>query len=170
MQGALFCSPEKILSAPFWDNPLITRNNKAIKHSAFPALSTKILSVTDFYKPGTCMLYTRDELITKYDIVISQETMIEIHYIIKNARRNLGLQVDISSEIVLPFQPLLMNIVNLTKTGCSVYYRMLRKKTNLKTTLSARENKWHLELGCTFGVDFWNRTYSLVSKIKFENK
>ena len=116
------------------------------------------------------MLNTREELLAKDNTVISQETLVEIHYIIKNARRNLGLQVDISSEIVLPFQPLLMNIVNLTKTGCSVYYRMLRKKTNLKTTLSARENKWHLELGCTFGVDFWNRTYSLVSKIKFENK
>ena len=28
MQGALFCHPEKLVTAPLWDNPQITRNNK----------------------------------------------------------------------------------------------------------------------------------------------
>ena len=41
MQGALFCHPEKIVIAPFWDNPSITKNNKPIKKSAFPTISKK---------------------------------------------------------------------------------------------------------------------------------
>ena len=40
----------------------------------------------------------------------------------------------------------------------------------MKTTLSTRESKWHNELGCTFGIDFWNKTYNLTSNIKYENK
>ena len=38
MQGVLFCSPEKILLAPFWDNPAFTRINKPIKVDSFPVL------------------------------------------------------------------------------------------------------------------------------------
>ena len=46
----------------------------------------------------------------------------------------------------------------------------MKKNNNLKTTLTERENKWHLELNCTFGTNFWNRTYSLAASIKHENK
>ena len=170
MQGALFCNPEKIITAPFWDNPLILRNNKAIKYSTFPSLFNKISSIADFYRPGTCTFYTREELMNVFNTDISPETLIEIHFIIKSARRKLGLQNDISTEIVYPFQPLLINLANLTNKGCNVYYRVLRKKNNIKTTLSTRESKWHNELGCTFGIDFWNKTYNLTSNIKYENK
>ena len=40
--GGTFCYPEKLLIAPFWDNPNILRNNKPIKPSAFPNLSSKV--------------------------------------------------------------------------------------------------------------------------------
>ena len=53
MQGALFCHPEKLLYAPFWENPNILRNNKPIKTNAFPYLSEKIKTMSDFYKIGT---------------------------------------------------------------------------------------------------------------------
>ena len=51
MQGAIFCHPEMILNAPFWDNSMILRNNRAIKKSAFPAIAKKINTIADFYKP-----------------------------------------------------------------------------------------------------------------------
>ena len=35
MQGALFCNPKKIFTAPFWDNLIIQQNNKAIKKTSF---------------------------------------------------------------------------------------------------------------------------------------
>ena len=51
-----------------------------------------------------------------------------------------------------------------------MYYRFLRKKINLNTSLNTRESKWHAELNCTYGTDFWNKTYNLTSAIKNENK
>ena len=41
---------------------------------------------------------------------------------------------------------------------------------NLGTILAQRESKWHTELNCSFGSDFWNRTHSLAAGIKNENK
>ena len=70
----------------------------------------------------------------------------------------------------LSFQPLLINVVNLSKKGCSVYSKFLKKKINLNTPLTERENKWHAELKCTYGTNFWNRTYNLAASIKHENK
>ena len=111
MQGALFCYPEKLITAPFWDNPQITRNNRAIKKSTFPTLSHKINSIIDFYHPGTCTLYTREELMNTYNVLLTQETLTELHYIIKKAWRSLGLRENISFENTYPFQPFLINII-----------------------------------------------------------
>ena len=60
--------------------------------------------------------------------------------------------------------------MNRVKKGCNLYYKFLRKKVNLNTTLSQREIKWHTELNCTYGVDFWNKTYNLTSTIKNDNR
>ena len=89
MQGALFCNPENIITAPFWDNPLITRNNKAIKYSTFPSLFNKISSIADFYRPGTCTLKTKEELTNVYYTDISPESLLEIHFIIKKCEAKI---------------------------------------------------------------------------------
>ena len=83
MQGALFCHPEKIVTALFWDNPSITRGNKPIKKSAFPGLSQKNHTISDFYHPGTAMKLNKNELENKYQIAISEDNFMELHYIIK---------------------------------------------------------------------------------------
>ena len=92
-----------------------------------------------------------------------------LKYIIKVAYRSLGLRDDHISTF-LPYQPLLLTILNLTKTGCNTYAKLLKKKHNLNQTQVKSETKWHRELGCTFGVDFWNQTYILNSSIRYENK
>ena len=170
MQGALFCHPENIVTAPLWDNPHILRNNKPLKRTFFPGLSEKITTISDFFHPGTNIYLTREEMEQKYTINMSNETFIEFQYIFKVARRNLGLNDEIIIPIFLPFQPLLIKIANLVKKGCNVYYKLLRKKINLKTSMAERESKWHLELNCVYGVDFWNKTYDLTAAIKNDNK
>ena len=50
LEGALFCYPEKLLMAPFWNNPLIKRNNRALRPAAFPLIASKVTTVADFYK------------------------------------------------------------------------------------------------------------------------
>ena len=135
MQGAVFCYPDKMLMAPFWDNPIILRNNRPIKKTVFPTISSKINAISDFYSPGTQNLYTREELENVYNLEISNESLLEIHYIIKLALRNLGFKDNQSIISFLPTQPLLINILNMTKKGCNVYCRLLKIefKPNLNT-------------------------------------
>ena len=106
MQGALFCHPEKLLIASFLDNPNITRNNKAIKPSAFPNLSLKIKTMSDFYIIGTGTLLTKVELEEMFQVKVREENFIELHYVIKD---------DCSIPTFLPYQPLLLrkDVMNL---------------------------------------------------------
>ena len=170
MQGALFCYPEKILIAPIWDNPNILRNNKAIKKSAYPNLSEKLSTMADFFDPQTGTPLSRIEMERKFDINFTEETHLEFQYILRIARRFLGLNDDYRVPVFKPFQPLLINIANLSRKGCSKYYRLIRKKINLNTTLGDRETKWHQELNCILGTDYWNKVYSLTASIKNGNK
>ena len=93
-----------------------------------------------------------------------------LKYIIKIAFRNLGLNDDHGIVTNYPTQPLLIHVLNLTKKGCNLYGRLLKKKNNLGRTMTKSENKWHNELNCTFGINFWNMTYALTANIKNENK
>ena len=166
MQGALFWYPEKIVITPIWDNPIVTRNNKPLKKSDFPGISQTISTMSDFYEPGTFQHHSRAEIEARYGINISNESLLELHYIFKISRRNLGLRDDQAFPTFLPSQPLLINILNMSQKGCSLFYRLLRKHLNLKTSLSTRENRWHTELQQTFGIEFWNNTYNLAASIK----
>ena len=170
MQGAIFCSPEKILMSPFWDNSLILRNNRHIKTSSFPAISSKIKTIADFYVNGTNIFATKHELESKYDIEISEENLRELHYIVTITRQRVGVKPNIGTEPYYPTQPLLINILNITKTGCIAYYKLLIMKQTLRNTTSDREARWHNELQTVYGVEFWAKIYSLAANIKLENK
>ena len=170
MQGALFCYPEKIFTAPFWDNPNILQNNKAVKKLSFINISSKIKTISDFYEPETSRLFTKDQFENAHNLQINNDDFIELNYIIKSALRKLGLQDNHDICTFLPSQPLLIDILSLTKKGCSTYSKLLRKKSILTRNHSKPENKWHRELGCTFGIEFWNKTYCLTARIKQENK
>ena len=69
-----------------------------------------------------------------------------------------------------PLQPLLINIANITRSGCNKYYRMLVKSNALESTAQVRERKWNLELGRSYGIHVWNSIYVLCSNIRNENK
>ena len=170
MQGAIFCHPENLFIAPLWDNPQILRNNKPIKKSAFINLAERVNTMSDFYKQGSNLLLDRDDLSRKFDIILGEDAYIELRYIFKIAQQNLGINDTSLKSTFRPFQPLLIAIANQAKKGCNVYYKYLRKKINLNTTLSQREAKWHDELNCTLSKDFWNKTYNLTSSIKNDNK
>ena len=170
MQGAIFCFPEKILLSPFWDNPALTRNEKPIKGIHFPEISQKIKVLSDFYKPNTNKLFSKQELESRFELNIPENTYTELRFIINSAVQKVGLRPENLPIIQLPQQPLLVNIATLTKKGCRPYYRMLNKKKNLANALVERELKWHNELGKTFGVQFWNNCYAFTSSIKNDNK
>ena len=101
---------------------------------------------------------------------MDENSYIEVTYIIKTAVERLGLVLEKLPEVQLPLQPLLINVASMTIKGCSSYYKILRKKNNLKAILAEREEKWHGELNTIFGISFWNQTYSFTASIKFDNR
>ena len=102
MLGALFCYPEKLFMSPLWDNPSITRNNKALEKNMFPTISRKIKTISEFYKPGTNILYSKAEFEILHDINISHDDFLELHFIIKTAYRSLGIQ---DNHLIATFLP-----------------------------------------------------------------
>ena len=134
----------------------------------FKSISTKVKTISDFLIPGTQQLLKKAEFEKMHAIEITDENLTELHYIIKLSCKRLGIKDPIAP--FLPSQPLLIGLLNLTKKGCSAYYKILKKRSNLGRTLTASENKWHMELGCTFGPVFWNKSYSLNASIKNDNK
>ena len=170
MQGALFCSPEKLSLSSFWGNPAVTRNNKPITKSNFPVLAQVLNTVGDFFEAGTNQICSKISLEVKIGSIIHENTYTEIKYIIKSSLEKLGLQPERLPVVELPYQPLLVNVATITLTGCSSYYKLIRKKQNLTFSQSEREAKWHLELNKTYGVPFWNKCYSSTANIKNDNK
>ena len=69
-----------------------------------------------------------------------------------------------------PIQPLLVNIALQIRKGCNLYYKLLRTSKDQKNLLAERENRWHIELGVTYSVKFWNAAYFYTSCIKNDNK
>ena len=165
----MFCYPEKIVYAPFWGNPNILRGNKPMKEDMFPILATKVKNVADLYIPGTADILTR-EWMEKHRIIIPEEVVIEIRYILKQSINKLGLTELRINAPNLPYRPLLIEIINMSLKGCSFFNKLLQGKFRAQNRMHAREEKWHSELGYVMGRQFWIRTYNLTATIKYENK
>ena len=170
MQGAIFSFPEKILLSPFWDNPAITRNNKPIKEATFPMLYPKIQFLSDFFKPGTNILFTKQELELRHDLTIGLELYIELRFIINSAFQRLGLNSGKIPILEYPQQPILINVATMCKKGCGTYYKMLNKKKCLSSIMTERETRWNTELGANFGPLFWVASYAFTTSIKNDNR
>lgn len=170
MQGAIYMHPEKIILAPLWGNPFFLRNNKKLKITDFPIISKQIQKVADFFEPGTSRLLSRGELEQKYDLTIHETSLIELRFIIKQTIATIGLNIDTLKAPLYPSRPLLIDIVMMCQTGCSLYSRLLNVKHSHINSLNKREDRWHRELDCTFGIEFWKRAYILVYSMKDDNK
>ena len=169
IQGAIFCHPEKILLTSFWNNPLVTKN-RPIKESDFPNISQHFKYFQDFFEVGTKDLVSKAAIEEKCNIQLSLETYIELKYIIKTSLQKIGLRQDNLPLVQLPIQPILINIATLVNKGCNIYYKLIRRKKVLNCSIQDREAVWHQELQTTFGIQFWDKTYSLTVEIKNDNR
>ena len=156
--------------APILDNPLFQKNHKPIKNTSFPSFVGKNIILADFFACGKTSMLNRDQFITNTGCALTQEQFTELKFIFSTTFRIIGFNVHRMQTIERPLQPLLINIANITKSGCNRYYRMLIKSNALESTAQIRERKWNLELGRSYGVHIWNSIYVLCSKIKNENK
>ena len=168
-QGSAFCYPEKILASPFFSNPLIVRN-KIVKPRDFQEIANFISTIADFYYPGTNIIMNWDDFCTRYNVVISNEKFTDIRYTLKVALQKLKLPQSRLICAQYPLKPLLIDIAMSTNKGCSIYNKILTKKTILKNNIYLRENKWHLELRSHFSITFWDKTRYLCASIDFDNQ
>ena len=127
IQGALFCHPEKILLTSFWNNPFVTKN-RPIKKAEFPDISAKITYFQDLFKIGSNKMLTKAEIEDNCNILLSQETYIELSYIVNTTLRKIGFRLENLPIVQLPIQPILINIATLVTKGCNSYYKLIRKK------------------------------------------
>ena len=168
-EGAIFTFPEKIGYSSFWYNPHIRRNNKVVTPANFPLISNSVSTLSDFFYPNTNLVMDRDDFCDKYSLAVSENDYIEIKYIISLALQKLKLPPDRVLQAVRPYKPLLVDITLATKKGCSYYYKIIRKGKNISNNMSAREQKWHIELDKTFSIYFWENARKLCASINFEN-
>ena len=169
-EGAIFCYPEKFIISSFWHNPLVKRKNKPIKETDFPEIVGKIATLSDLLSPGSNVIMEWNEFCLRYQSNISHEKYIDIRYIFKLSLQKLNLPYTRLNCACYPQKPLLIDMALSTSKGCSMYYKILRKKSILSNKMHVRENKWHNELNCNFSIIFWNNSRKLYSNIEFDNK
>ena len=168
-EGSMFCNPEKFLDTSFWFNPFVKRAN-VIKYNDFPELANKIITLGDFFIPGTKTFMSYENFCHRYTCNISREKYIDIRFTINLALQKLKLPEIRLNMVNLPQRPILIDIAMSVKKGCSFYSRLLTKKSTLNNKISLRENKWHTELGLNFSLGFWENARRLCSKIDFDNQ
>ena len=170
LHGSIYSAPEKLLLTPLWENPEITRNNKPIPTTAFETLVQHIQIIGHLFKHGTNVMMSRQELEQTYNLVVEEESYVELRYIINSAFIKLNMKVQDIPTVLYPMQTLLVNTANLTTKGCNRYYNLLRIAKPSKNTLLIRQTKWHEELGLNYSTDFWGKTYQALPLIKYDNR
>jgi hypothetical protein len=119
LEGSIFCSPEKVLLASFWDNPLVKRGSKPIKKGDFPEIAHVVSKLSDFSHPNTNNMYTHQEFMAKYEIDLQGEKFIDLRYIISCVFMITGIDKNDLYTQCEPSQPLIFNIAMTQITGCS---------------------------------------------------
>ena len=170
MQGSLCCNPSKIMFAPIWNNPTFLKENKPLKPEMYPSLSSKIYYTYDLFKYNSKYICSYEEITNKLGIV-NRDAYLEIQSIVEQAVRLLGFHLDDIDSLEPPMQPLIFQILSSTSTGCSRFYKLLRKIKNLdnSSNLLIREEKWHIELNERLSVDLWRSAYQHTVQIKRNN-
>ena len=170
-EGAAFCFPEKIISSPFFYNPLVVRI-RVVKPTDFPEINKPELSLANFFYPGTNVVMEYNDFCNRYEIDISQEKFIDIRYTIRTAILKLKMQAAKLNCAHFPKKPFLIDITIALSTskGCSKYYKILNMKANLNNKIYLRENLWHLELNQHLSVQFWDNAKRLCASINFDNQ
>ena len=104
-EGSMFCNPEKFLDTSFWFNPFVKRAN-VIKYNDFPELANKIITLGDFFIPGTKTFMSYENFCHRYTCNISREKYIDIRFTINLASQKLKLPEIRLNMVHLPQRPI----------------------------------------------------------------
>ena len=163
--------PEDFLTFPIWGSHIFMQNKKCCNPNNFKSLYDKISYPIDIMKASpngsTCFL-TNDEMISRYSDFNVNE-FLSIKLVISNAAAHLRFNLA-NNRYETPIRPIGAKLVNMNQKGCNNWVALFKKKSSNNLKVVERERKWEVDLGRIQGVFFWDRCYSNVKSIFFDNR
>ena len=158
-----------LLYSNVWNSHLFLRNNLPCKKNSFRSLHGKITYPVDLLKNegNVQRLIAYEECLEKYGNIVHEE-FISLKLLITQGMRKVDLDLS-KTEIVFPFLPVNLQVINLNKKGCIKWTNILKEKKNCNNLLVIKERNWELSLGHIQGVPFWDKCYGNVKNIYFDN-
>ena len=99
---------------------------------------------------------------------IPENDYISLKVVIQQSFQKLGTYP--KEEVERPFQPIIVQISNISVKGCNRWAALFKNKNHCNKTLLERERKWEHRLGRMQGNFFWDKCYKNVKNIFFDNK
>ena len=124
------------------------------------------LKSTDY---KTWQILTHTEANEKFARNYNFEEFTSIRYILNTTfnARNILLE---NTKIKLPFRPVFCIITHLSTHGCNKWTQLLKVSLMQKSKITHYENNWTQNMVENFEVGFWQKAYSNVSNLNFDNK
>ena len=125
--------------------------------------------MADFFFEGSNQFYSMESFILMHGSNITNANYDRLKYSILDGIGTLGVGLADAEPHIKPRQPLITHIASKSLRGCQYFYNIFRAKENFKTNTSKPELKWHLELNSTLSLTFWDKSWSLLSNLKYNN-
>ena len=172
MRDLISQSPEKIIKCVIWGSDFFSRNGNLCKIRQFPTIGLHIQYPMDIIvvDEGVGRYLTNIEFQQRYGC-LNEIEYTSIKHVITVAMQKVNynlIRADFR-DIQFPFVPSFIQLINLSKKGCSQWTKIIGCKS-VSTNSRNFETKWELSLGAIQGVYFWDRCYRNVNNIFFNSK
>ena len=161
--------PEYILYTPIWDSHAILANNNSCSKRTYNTLSRDIGFISDLmqHKNGTFCFMSHDEMENRVNHAIDVNQYISLREVTRQAMRKINFNYALHIP-VNPICPIGKILINLCQKGCNKWAQLF--KNNCNKSIVQCEQNWETALGSRQGVHFWDRNYSNVRNIFFDNR
>ena len=162
-------NPENILVTPLWNSFSFLANNKPILKRNFNSLYQYILYPMDImnFKNGSFNFMTLDEAQNSLRGRFDANQFISLKQVIRNGMAILSFNFAMFVP-TYPIRPSGKILINMSKKGCNKWSALYKIGNN--NSITAQESKWEVALGNRQGIFFWNRNYTNVKNIFFDNR
>ena len=167
--AAAYAMPNKLMLFPIFRNTLFKVGNRAIQSNVINGNNGRVNQVADFFKAGSQQFYSLQEFNAAHGTAVEQGRYDRIVDAIVVGIRSLNFNLGEAELHQQPRQSILTHIACSNTKGCRKYYDILRRQESDKVDTSGPENKWHTELGRILSIDFWNKAWISLSRLKLNN-
>ena len=162
-------NPQKLIVSNIWNSSFFLKNRTPCKERSFRQLFGKVqypIELMEFVN-GRWEFLPYNQIVARFGH-IPENDYISLKVVIQQSFQKLGTYP--KEEVKRPFQPIIVQIANISVKGCNRWAALLKNKNNCNKTLLERERKWEHRLGRMQGNFFWDKCYKNVKNIFFDNK